>query len=1099
MRKHFLILMLMALLPMAGFAEAITESMFIVSDVVYGTLTVTTAPTVTLTGGGALPAEITLTKDAGDNVVFFKKVGDEYVAATAAADHSPAGKLDAGTYYVQINGTTPYSGSIYKPLIVSPKPIVIKFTGANKTYGQPNPGDATLYASTWTTAPLAADEAVEGFLTGFKYGENGTESDVKRKANGDVDKYPITATCTDPNYSMTVDPTSGGFQIDPKPIPTEDAKYTFNGTGTWTYNGAAQTTPTITVTGLGSADFAIEWYKESTLVNKVDAPTNAGDYYAKVVGKGNYGSSKAKTTWKFTIGQRTAMAYVQPMEKIYDGEKIEMNVPAGIKGAQLVFTNLASADNTAAFKAKFYAGFKDAGLNVITYYDETEVNTHNAGLDGAVHSGDYYYFITADNSVDASKTYYTRSGEGTDLSPYVYTEVDTPTDAGLSTYYEKYTYDDAAANDHNATLDGAISTTTVKEFASPEDAGSYMMKVYPVNASDPAVLNYTFSYMEVGSYTITKRKVTVKAVKQTFTYTGSDIASTDGDYTAGKINLKPSTTAEKVTVDIEAAQYAAGVLKNNTGVLTGESVLDNITLTLKAGEGIEHVNVVKNYPDYITVGQTDAVSNYEIVENKEGNFGDIEVTGKSLILIASTFDKEYGYVLDNNDLSVLTDNPNIKEEDLKAAVEYEVTYTDAQGTHVVNEGDLMTIGDYTITIKNATALAPTNYTITPANVFVGNLTITKKALKVTVKNQTLGKDAAATELLQGENYVEFTGLVNDEIVQFDIVGTAGFDAAAATVTDNTHPAQAVITINMPAEATGADADDYSNSHYTLAEEDITKGKLTVVGANTIVLNRNLYPSAKGGYDDPSLNTAAALIANAAAAYVADGTKYTVRFDNYEMFAQKWYTLVLPFETTVAEVSKAFGYAVVDVFDTKNNNTDNVHFSLHMGKIEANQPFIVKVVNENIADIAKKVSMSNVVFTNKIIKNSTDPSVQDATTGAPNKFIGVYSGKYKGFDPEVDYVFGTSESATTYQRSSKDFYIFPLSAYIKFGTAQGSNTRLIIIDEPDGSTTAIDVLTNEVVYSKAFAEGWYTLNGVKLQSAPTTKGIYINNGKKVVIK
>ena len=31
------------------------------------------------------------------------------------------------------------------------------------------------------------------------------------------------------------------------------------------------------------------------------------------------------------------------------------------------------------------------------------------------------------------------------------------------------------------------------------------------------------------------------------------------------------------------------------------------------------------------------------------------------------------------------------------------------------------------------------------------------------------------------------------------------------------------------------------------------------------------------------------------------------------------------------------------------------------------------------------------------------------------------------------------------------------------------------------------------------DGWYTLNGVKLQGVPTEKGIYIRNGKKMVIK
>ena len=32
-----------------------------------------------------------------------------------------------------------------------------------------------------------------------------------------------------------------------------------------------------------------------------------------------------------------------------------------------------------------------------------------------------------------------------------------------------------------------------------------------------------------------------------------------------------------------------------------------------------------------------------------------------------------------------------------------------------------------------------------------------------------------------------------------------------------------------------------------------------------------------------------------------------------------------------------------------------------------------------------------------------------------------------------------------------------------------------------------------------AEGWYTLDGRKLSGVPTQKGIYINNGKKMVIK
>jgi hypothetical protein len=56
-----------------------------------------------------------------------------------------------------------------------------------------------------------------------------------------------------------------------------------------------------------------------------------------------------------------------------------------------------------------------------------------------------------------------------------------------------------------------------------------------------------------------------------------------------------------------------------------------------------------------------------------------------------------------------------------------------------------------------------------------------------------------------------------------------------------------------------------------------------------------------------------------------------------------------------------------------------------------------------------------------------------------------------------------------------------------------------VEEIDGTVTAINGVTKEVIGTNLNADGWHTLNGVKLQSAPTVKGIYINNGKKIVIK
>ena len=56
------------------------------------------------------------------------------------------------------------------------------------------------------------------------------------------------------------------------------------------------------------------------------------------------------------------------------------------------------------------------------------------------------YELTADTEINSSKTYYTRSGSGTDASPYTYSEVASPTKANLGTYYEVTT---AAGRDIN--------------------------------------------------------------------------------------------------------------------------------------------------------------------------------------------------------------------------------------------------------------------------------------------------------------------------------------------------------------------------------------------------------------------------------------------------------------------------------------------------------------------------------------------------------------------------------------------------------------------------------------------------------------------------
>lgn len=63
-----------------------------------------------------------------------------------------------------------------------------------------------------------------------------------------------------------------------------------------------------------------------------------------------------------------------------------------------------------------------------------------------------------------------------------------------------------------------------------------------------------------------------------------------------------------------------------------------------------------------------------------------------------------------------------------------------------------------------------------------------------------------------------------------------------------------------------------------------------------------------------------------------------------------------------------------------------------------------------------------------------------------------------------------------------------------GKALPSSMKVVLIDA-DGTATAIGTIDVEAAGDGA----WYTINGLKLQGEPAAKGIYIHNGKKVLVK
>ena len=125
------------------------------------------------------------------------------------------------------------------------------------------------------------------------------------------------------------------------------------------------------------------------------------------------------------------------------------------------------------------------------------------------------------------------------------------------------------------------------------------------------------------------------------------------------------------------------------------------------------------------------------------------------------------------------------------------------------------------------------------------------------------------------------------------------------------------------------------------------------------------------------------------------------------------------------------------------------------------------------------------------------------------------GKVYGFAGATKEVDEKHVVAGDFVRAKSGAKIRPTSCYLMWAGSEPSNARALThgaaateelpqsitvkLISASGETTAIgtlDTKTGEVTFD---SEAWYTLDGVRLSGKPSSKGIYINNGKKIVIK
>ena len=226
--------------------------------------------------------------------------------------------------------------------------------------------------------------------------------------------------------------------------------------------------------------------------------------------------------------------------------------------------------------------------------------------------------------------------------------------------------------------------------------------------------------------------------------------------------------------------------------------------------------------------------------------------------------------------------------------------------------------------------------------------------------------------------------------------------------------------------------------------------------------------------------------------------------NRTFTANKAATLMLPFDIDVANTSGAAFYTYTGVtFDTETNKWKATMTQVESGTIAANTPYVVMPTDAAIT------------FTGSVTLNTTTNSQQ--TTNGDWTFKGTYEKKtWTAADCGNDYGFAATSGTATdgvtavqagdFVKLAEGAWIRPMRAYLTYtgtGNPWAAPKHRAGTELPQSISVILVNANGEVTEVNGVIEvndnSWYTLDGRKLDKQPTTKGLYINNGKKTVIK
>ena len=207
----------------------------------------------------------------------------------------------------------------------------------------------------------------------------------------------------------------------------------------------------------------------------------------------------------------------------------------------------------------------------------------------------------------------------------------------------------------------------------------------------------------------------------------------------------------------------------------------------------------------------------------------------------------------------------------------------------------------------------------------------------------------------------------------------------------------------------------------------------------------------------------------------------------------WNTLCLPFDINDFNGTPLDGATVMEL-DTEGTygghqtglegGTLYLNFKT-VNSIEAGKPYIVKWVTP-------ASDLKNPVFYGVSITEAVPTDV----TFNGGRFCGTYAPTGIYNDEHTKYYLGAENKL--YYPSAVGYKIKSFRAYFDFGAdEQFAGIRAFTLNFDEDETT--NIIATEDVESRMRDGVWYTLDGRRLSGKPTARGIYVNNGRKVVIK